>query len=98
MHLPASVSSIKSLVDDVARVIALGGGDASTVLAVGQLIKDWALLYDQSHLPRHQQCLIESFTLAAQRGESQLPHDIERSILSLRANVSYYSPRITCWH
>ena len=97
MHLRASLSSIKNLVDDVAKIIALGGEDASIVMAVGQLIKDWALLYDQNHLPRHQQCLIESFTLAAQRGESKLPHDIERSILSLRANISYYSQRITFW-
>ena len=97
MLLPACISSIKNLVGDVAKVIALGAEDAQTVLEVGLLIKDWAQLYDQSHLPRHQQCLIESFSLAAQRGESQLPQDIDRSILSLRINLSYYSPRIAGW-
>lgn len=97
MHPPASISSIKTLVDDVARIIALGAGDAQTVMVVGQIIKTWTLRFDQTNLPRHLKCLIESFTAAAQRGESQQPQDIERSILSLRANLSYYAPRLTTW-
>ena len=98
MHLPASLSSIKALVDDVARIIAIGASDALTVMVVGQVIKTWTQRFDQTHLPRHQQCLIESFTVAAQRGESQLPQDIERSIMSLRANVTYYTPRLSLWN
>jgi hypothetical protein len=63
-------------------------------LCVLKNLHRWQQKYDVSSMGTFYETMLESFQLAALRGFSGYPEDLERSIRSLNLNVQYYRARL----
>lgn len=95
MKIDPSHKNLLELIDEVDRLLLTIGLPESLVpIYTHRVLWQWSQRFDVLVLGRYWQCMLESFGLAAVRGLSGLPCDIDRSVRSLQANVSYYRPKV----
>lgn len=98
MKVIAGNTHLLSLLDEVSNALVIpASGDSHRVVAINRLLHRWNLFHSVADLARHQTCLLESLALAACRGLSGEAADLDRSLLSLQINVSYYRNRVAAW-
>jgi hypothetical protein len=95
MKIPASLQDLFDLVMEIERISMLpGSSDSVRSLLSHKYIWAWLASFDVNCISRYHLCMLDSFALAAVRGVSGDPSEVERSFLSLKVNISYYKPRI----
>lgn len=95
MKIEPSYAHICALIKDVSRLLDNEElSDSLVSIHAHRLIWQWAQLHDVMALDRYCKCLFDSFGLAAARGLSGITCDVDRSVLSLKANICYYQAKI----
>lgn len=95
MKIEPSHQNLLKLINEVDQFLAIGLSESLIPIYAHRLLWQWSQNYDVLVLERYGQCMLESFGLAAARGLSGLPCDVDRSVRSLQANVWYYRPRVS---
>lgn len=95
MKIDPSHSDLLELINEVDQLLSMKSlSQAAISICACRLLWQWSQVYDVEGLDRYGQCMLESFGIAAARGISGLPCEVDRSIRSLQSNVWYYRPKI----
>lgn len=94
MKIQPTPQHFLNLIHDVDQQLKMTWlSDGCICLIVQKYLAQWSSRYDCSG-DSYCQCMLDSFRLAAVRGFSGNPADVERSIRSLGANIDYYQVRM----